>query len=123
MIYCSNREAHRRPPSGTEGVMFTGKEKALHRVGAFFLGSQRQEGDLGRLNIPPDVKRVLVANVAEDSPASQTVEKKDVILEIDRSPIVDIKDYDRILSKMGPLDMVLLLIYRNGGHLHVTSEP
>ncbi len=72
------------------------------------------------LNIPNNVRGVLVANVDEDSPASGAIGKNDVIIEINRAPVGGIEEYDRIVSKIGPRDGVLLLIFRNGAFLYIT---
>ncbi len=72
------------------------------------------------LNIPADVEGVLVVNVTEESPSYGLVSNNDVIEEIDREAVKGVKDFEDIVSKIGPSDMVLLLLYRNGGHIYVT---
>ncbi len=74
------------------------------------------------LNIPADVEGVLVVHVTEESPSYGLVSKNDVIEEIDRKPIKGLKDYESTVSKIGPSDTVLLLLYRNGGHIYVTIK-
>ncbi len=74
------------------------------------------------LNIPADLEGVLVVTVSEESPSYGLVSKDDVIEEIDRKPVKGLKDYENIVSKIGPSDMVLLLLYRNGGHIYVTIK-
>jgi serine protease Do len=74
------------------------------------------------LNIPADVEGVLVVNVGEESPSNGLVSKNDVIEEIDRKPIKGLKDYEQMVSKIGSSDTVLLLVYRNSGHIYVTIK-
>ena len=74
------------------------------------------------LNIPSDVEGVVVAGVSSDSPASGIVAKNDVIEEIDRKPVKDLQDYEKVLSEVGPSQTVLLLVYRNGGYLYITVQ-
>ena len=72
------------------------------------------------LKIPADVAGVLVVSVGEESPSNGLVSKNDVIEEIDRKPIKGLKDYEEIVSKIGPSATVLLLLYRNGGYTYIT---
>ncbi len=74
------------------------------------------------LNIPASVEGVLVVDVGEDSPASGLVAKKDVIEEIDHKAVKGLKEYEQIVSKIGPSDTVLLLLYRNGGSIYVAIK-
>lgn len=74
------------------------------------------------LNIPADVEGVLVAGVSEESPSYGVISKNDVIEEMDRKPVKDLKDYEGIVSKIRPSDTVLLLLYRNGGYMYVTVK-
>jgi serine protease Do len=74
------------------------------------------------LNIPADLKGVLVTDVSEDSTAYGLVSKNDVIEEVDRKPVKDLKDYEEIVSKIRPSDTVLLLLYRDGAHIYVTIK-
>lgn len=75
------------------------------------------------LNLPGEIKGVIVVNVAEDSPARDTLTKGDVIQEINRRPISGLKDYEAIASKIGPGESVLLLVYRGGAHVYVSIKP
>ncbi len=75
------------------------------------------------MGIPDDVQGVIVVSVGEDSPAQGVIQKNDVIQEINREGIRNIEDYDRIASKIGENESVLLLIYRRGGSLYVTIKP
>ena len=75
------------------------------------------------LNIPADVKGVVVAGINEDSPAADVLVKHDVIQEINRKTVSGLGDYKKIVSGIGPSDTVLLLIYRDGGFAYVTIAP
>ncbi len=75
------------------------------------------------LNIPEKVRGVLVSNVEEDSPAFGILKRNDVIQEINRRVIKEINDYRKVVSRIGPDDNVLLLVYRSGGYIYVTIRP
>ncbi len=75
------------------------------------------------LNIPEKVRGVLVSNVEAESPASGVLKRNDVIQEVNRQVIKKIKDYKQVVSRIGPDDNVLLLIYRSGGYIYVTIRP
>ncbi len=74
------------------------------------------------LNIPVDVEGVVVVDVSEESPSYGLIAKNDIIEEIDRKPVKGLKDYENIVSKIGPSDTVLMLLYRDGGHIYVTIK-
>jgi Do/DeqQ family serine protease len=74
------------------------------------------------LNIQAGTEGVLVVNVSEDSPAYGFLMKNDVIEEVDHKPIKGVKDYGEIVSTIGPSDVALLLIYRDGGNIYVTIK-
>lgn len=74
------------------------------------------------LNIPADVEGVVVAGVSEDNAAYGLISKNDVIEEVDRKPVKNLNAYEEIVSKIGPADTVLLLLYRDGRHIYVTIK-
>ncbi len=74
------------------------------------------------LGIPDKVQGVLVTGVEEDSPAFGSLKRNDVIQEINRKVIKNIKDYEKVLSKIGPDESVLLLVYRGGGYIYITIK-
>jgi serine protease Do len=74
----------------------------------------------GNLNLPQKLKGVVVTSVAGDSPASMVLTQGDVIQEIDRQRITDVKDYEGVVSKIKPGNDILLLIYRGGTSLYIT---
>ncbi|MDA8241819.1 MAG: DegQ family serine endoprotease [Nitrospiraceae bacterium] len=73
-----------------------------------------------RLGLPPKVKGVIVNNVDEDSPAYGVLAQGDVIQEIDRKKITNVKDYQQIVPTIGRDSNVLLLVYRRGSSLFIT---
>ena len=44
----------------------------------------------------------------------------DVIQEINRQRVTDIKDYENIVAKINPEEDILLLVFRNGSSIYVT---
>jgi Do/DeqQ family serine protease len=75
------------------------------------------------LNIPAEVKGVVVTGISSESPAAEVLLKNDIIQEINRKSILNLGDYEKIVSRIGPSDTVLLLIYRNGDYAYVTITP
>ena len=76
-----------------------------------------------RLNIPADITGVVVAQVAQDNPALNALQQGDVIMELERKPVANVKEYSEIVSKIGAKDGVLLLIYRDGATIFITLRP
>ncbi len=74
------------------------------------------------LNLPENIRGVIVVNVGDESPARDVLAKNDIIQEINRKPVKGLKDYENIVSKIGPSESVLLLIYRNGSHLYAAIK-
>ena len=77
----------------------------------------------GSLDIPQKVKGVIVTNIEPDSPAYIALKRNDVILEVKRKAIRSTKEYKRTVSKIGPDDSVLVLVYRTGGYIYLTIKP
>ena len=75
------------------------------------------------LGIPDKVTGVIVTNVDEESPASESLTQNDVLLEINKKSIFNVRDYDAAVSRIKPGDSVLLLVYRKGGFIYVTISP
>lgn len=74
------------------------------------------------VNIPPDVKGVFVTEVDQDSPAQKSVQRGDVIQEVNRAPVQTVEDFESAVSKLNEKDSGVLLIYRNGSSTHVTIK-
>ena len=75
---------------------------------------------MNRLNLPKRLKGVVVTDISEDSPAVMALTPGDVIQEINRQKITNVKEYENIVSKLRPEEVILLLIYRNGSSIFVT---
>lgn len=75
------------------------------------------------LEIPDKTSGVIVTNVESDSPAAALLKNRDIIQEINREIIKDLKDYKEVASKIGDKDSVLLLVFRSGGYIYVTLSP
>ncbi|MEJ2683393.1 MAG: DegQ family serine endoprotease [Candidatus Sulfobium sp.] len=73
-----------------------------------------------KLNIPGRIKGVVVNSVNGGSPAAGVLKEGDVIQEINRHRIKDVKEYMSIVSRIKADETVLLLIYRNGSSVFVT---
>src|SRR4030067_1315581 len=75
---------------------------------------------MNRLTLPKRLKGVVVTDVSEDSPAVMALTQGDVIQEINRQKITNVKEYENIVSKLIPEEDILLLIYRNGSSIFIT---
>ncbi len=79
---------------------------------------------LGQLNLPPGTKGVVVTSVKPGSAADEAgVQRGDVIQELDRQPVNDIRDFNRIAATIGKDDSVLLLVNRGGNTIYVGISP
>jgi serine protease Do len=76
-----------------------------------------------KLNIPDSLNGVAIADIGSDSPAQGLLQVNDVIQEVNREVIQSAEDYDQVASKLGENDVVLLLIYRDGGPVYLTLKP
>ena len=76
-----------------------------------------------RLNIPADITGVVVLQISQDNPALNALQQGDVIMEVERRPVANVKEYSEIVSKIGPKDGVLMLIYRDGASVYITLKP
>lgn len=78
------------------------------------------EEALQRFGITRKIKGVIITNIAEDSPAFGILGKGDIILEINKRPISNEKEYNEIASKIEKNQDILLLIVRGGSTLYIT---
>jgi serine protease Do len=69
-----------------------------------------------QLGIKERVKGVVVTFVEEDL----GLRRGDVILEVNRKSVDNVKEYDRVVSRIKPGTDVLLLVYRDGGVFYMT---
>jgi serine protease Do len=74
----------------------------------------------GRLNLPKNLKGVIVTDVDEESPAASILAQGDVIQEINRQRVVNAKEYETVVSMIKPGKDILLLIYRGGSSIYIT---
>lgn len=72
------------------------------------------------LNLPKKLKGVIVSDIDEDSPAAGILIEGDVIQEINRQKITDIKNYENMASKIKPGEDILLYVFRGGLSLYIT---
>jgi serine protease Do len=75
---------------------------------------------ISKLNLPKRLKGVVVADVSEDSAAVMVLTQGDVIQEINRQKIGNVKEYENVVSKLKPGEDILLLIYRGGSSIYIT---
>lgn len=73
-----------------------------------------------KLNLPKRLKGVVVSDIDEESPAAMVLTRGDVIQEINRKRVTDIKDYENIVGKIKPEENILIYIFRNGTSVFVT---
>jgi serine protease Do len=73
-----------------------------------------------KLKIPDKIKGVIVSDIAESSIAAGALMQGDVIQEVNRKKITNVKNYKDVASKIKKDESVLLLIFRGGSSLFVT---
>ncbi len=73
-----------------------------------------------KLRIPEKIKGVVVNDIDESSAAAGVLLQGDVIQEINRVKITDVKKYQEVVAKIKDDESVLLLIYRGGSSLFIT---
>ncbi len=73
-----------------------------------------------KLKIPDRVKGVIISDIAEGSASARVLMQGDVIQEINRNVISNVKNYQEIVSRIKKDEDVLLLIYRRGSSLYVS---
>lgn len=72
------------------------------------------------LFIPKRITGVVVSDIEEGSPAERVLSANDVIMEINRKKINNVKDFENIVSEIKPDQDILLLIFRSGSAIYVT---
>ena len=76
-----------------------------------------------QLGLKPDVKGVVVTNVAGDSPAADAgLQQGDVIEQINRKPVNSVADYQQLIEQSGKQSLVLL-INRGGNTNFMVVQP
>jgi serine protease Do len=100
---------HRRPPAGS--APFGLNVKDLSAQLAKELGLENRGG-------------VVISSVEPGSRAEQAgLRARDIILEIDRKPVADVKSYKHALKASGKGKVVLLLIKRGRNSVYVALKP
>jgi serine protease Do len=72
------------------------------------------------LNIPSRIKGVVVTEVDENSPAAGVLARGDVIEQVNKINISNVKEYQSAASAIRQDEATLLLVYRGGSSLYVT---
>ncbi len=72
------------------------------------------------LRLPGQITGVIITNIEEGSPAGGVLARNDVIIEINRKGINNLKDFENVVSRIGSDQNILLLIYREGSTFYVT---
>ncbi len=73
-----------------------------------------------RLGITKKIRGVIITNISEDSPSSGILSEGDIILEVNKTPVSNVREYNEIVSKIEKNQEVLLLIMRGGSNLYIT---
>jgi serine protease Do len=76
-----------------------------------------------QMNISEKIKGVIVAEIGPDSPAEGKLMEDDIIQEINRKAIANLKDYESTASGIKPDETVLLLVFRKGSSVFITISP
>jgi len=75
------------------------------------------------LAIPDTVKGVLVTDIEAGSQAEDALQQKDVIIQVNRKNISDLRSLQNIRKNFKDDRDILLLVYRDGGSLFLTLSP
>ncbi|MBI3592983.1 MAG: DegQ family serine endoprotease [Nitrospirae bacterium] len=75
---------------------------------------------LQKLNITKKIKGVVINNIEEDSPALGILAKGDIIIEVNRKPVINAREYNKIVSAIEKGQNILLLIIRGGVSQYIT---
>jgi len=75
-----------------------------------------------KLNLPERITGIVVTNVAPDSPVQGVLRPGDVIREINRKEVNNVKDFRDIMKNIKAKEDILMLIYRNGASIFVTVK-
>lgn len=73
-----------------------------------------------KLKVPDKIKGVIISDVEENSVAAGALIQGDVIQEVNRKRVPDVKSYKDVVAKIKKEESVLLLIFRGGSSLFVT---
>ncbi len=76
-----------------------------------------------QLSIPDIVKGVLVTEVEGGSKAEDVLQQGDVIMQVDRKDIGNIRDLQNVKKSLKSDKVIVILVYRNGSSLFLTLTP
>lgn len=125
-----NRSGASREVSVTLGEIPSGKNAAIAPGGVEEGSPMRgvQVDELTpeirqQLGLKPDTKGVVVAEVPSGSPAEEaTLQRGDVIQQINRQPVNSVSDYERLIRQAGKQSLVLL-VSRGGNTSFIVVQP
>jgi serine protease Do len=99
------------------------EEPAVSGEDKLGLSVQDLTGDLAKKLGLEETAGVLVAAVTGGSPAGEGgVRRGDVIVEVNRQPVADVRQFRSALGKVGEDAVILLLVNRQGGTLFLTIK-
>lgn len=75
---------------------------------------------LQKLGVKRKLRGVVITSITEDSPALGTLERGDIIIELNRKPVQSTSDFTQISSTIGKNQDILLLIVRGGASQYLT---
>ncbi|OGW38553.1 MAG: hypothetical protein A2Y97_02895 [Nitrospirae bacterium RBG_13_39_12] len=73
-----------------------------------------------RLKLSEKIRGVIVSGVDENSTAAMVLMQGDIIQEINRQKITNIKDYENMVTTINPGEDILLLVFRGSSSLFIT---
>lgn len=73
-----------------------------------------------KLNIPKKLKGVIINDIDADSPAAGVLMQGDVIQEINKQKVANVRDYENVVSRIKTEKDILLLVYRGRSSIYVT---
>lgn len=100
-----------------------GSGKGEHALTGVRVENVRQPG---RSDRSKSSSGVVVTDIEPESPAERAgLQKGDVIREINRKPVKDVKDFERLTNQLTPRSSVLLLVNRGNGtiFLSISGRP
>jgi serine protease Do len=71
-------------------------------------------------DIPKRISGVIVTDIEEGSPAEGVLMKNDVIMEINRKQVNNVKAYEDAVSQIGSDENILILVFRKNSTLYLT---
>lgn len=71
------------------------------------------------LDVPKRVTGVVIDEIADGSPVEGVLANGDIIMEINKKKIQNVKDYETVVKGIKPDQSVLVLVYRNGSTIYL----